>query len=155
MLKRKERYQPYTPAPALLAQRVTVYPRGAKLPESFLKTDWGTKQARRSPSECMGAMNAPCDALLLDLDGDEKQEILMFAAGNRTVSVFRDSATGWSLAASFEAPCPGMLDALRSQKFAVAPPATRWNDLMVEGQRLRLNPGAQDGAIACAKADAH
>ncbi|MES2472795.1 MAG: DUF4153 domain-containing protein [Pseudomonadota bacterium] len=154
-LKRKARYEPYTPAPALLAQRVTVYPRGTKLPESFLKTDWNRKQARRSPSECMGAMNTPCDAVLLDLNGDGRQEIVMFAAGSRTVSVFHSTEAGWFLAATFEAPCPGMLEALRSQKFEVMPPAARWNDLMVAGRRLRLNPGVQDGADACAKAGAN
>ena len=154
-LKRKERYEPYTPAPTLLAQRITVYPRGARLPESFLKTDWGKKQARRSPSECMGAMNTPCDALLADLDGDGRPEIVMFATGGSSVSVFRGNEAGWSLAAAFEAPCPGMLGDLRSQKFEVMPPATRWNDLMVGGRRLRLNPGVQDDAIACAKPGAN
>jgi len=79
----------------------------------------------------------------------------VFAAGSRTVSVFHGAGDGWSLAATFDAPCPGMLDALRSQKFEVMPPATRWNDLMVAGRRLRLNPGVQDDANACAKAGAN
>ena len=151
-LKRKTRYQPLTPAPEFLAQRITVYPRGARLPESFLKQDWNRKQARRAPSECMAAMNTPCDAILLDLDGDGRQEVVMFAAGSSTVSVFHFDEAGWRLGATFPAPCPGMLDALRAQKFTVMPPASRWNDLVVDGQRLALtSSGSPDFSRACPK----
>ncbi len=154
-LRRKVRHQPLTPAPEFLAQRITVYPRGARLPEGFLKQDWNKKLARRAPSECMAAMNRQCDAILLDLDGDGAEEILMFAAGSSTVSVFRFDETGWSLGATFQAPCPGMLDALRSQKFKVTPPASRWNDMVVDGQTLALtSSGSPDFSMACPKVPA-
>jgi len=148
-LKQQSRSRPLAPAPELFAQRVTVYPRGAKLPESFLKADWSKHPSARPA--CLGLTDLRCEALLLDLDGDNRQEIVTFAAGLNTVSVFRLNEAGWSLAASFEAPCPEMLDALRSQKFEVAPPAARWNDLMIAGRRLRLNNAGQDFSNACAK----
>jgi hypothetical protein len=99
----------------------------------------------------MAAMKPACDALLADLDGDGRQEILMFAAGDSSVSVFRGNAAGWALAATFQAPCPAMLDALRSQKFEVVPPEARWNDLMIAGQRLTLNSASPDFSKACPK----
>lgn len=151
-LRRKVRHQPLAPAPEFLAQRITVYPRGARLPESFLKQDWNQKLVRRAPSECMAAMSRQCDAILRDMDGDGTEEILMFAAGGSTVSVFRFHEAGWSLGATFQAPCPGMLDALRSQKLTVTPPASRWNDVIVDGQRLTLtNSDGPDFSRACPK----
>lgn len=151
-LRRKVRHQPLAPAPEFLAQRITVYPRGARLPDSFLKQDWNRKLGRRAPSECMAAMNPQCDAILRDLDGDGTEEILMFAAAGSTVSVFRFDQAGWSLGATFQAPCPGMLEALRSQKLTVTPPASRWNDVVVNGQRLTLtSSGSPDFSRACPK----
>ena len=149
-LKQTSRYQPLAPAPEFLARRITAHPRGARLPESFLNTAWNKSPAGRAG--CMTAMNSRCDAIQLDLDGDGRPEILLFATGDSTVSVFRMTGVGWSLAATFEAPCPGMLDALRSQKFEVTPPTSRWNDVVIEGRRLRLDIGA-DPAVsrACPK----
>lgn len=141
-LESKDRYTPLAAPPGYLAQRVTVHPRGAALPQSFLKTDWDKDPVNKPRPACMRVADSRCDAVLRDLDGDGRQEIVMFATGNSTVSVFRMNEAGWSLAASFAAPCTGMQEALRSQKFEASTPTLRWNDVMIEGQRLPLTPNA-------------
>ena len=137
--KSVDRYTPIAAPAGYIAQRVTVYPRGTALPAAFFKTDWDKNPANSARPACMRLADIRCDAILHDLDGDGVQEVVMFATGNSTISVFRLNDAGWSLTASFEAPCPGMQEALRSQKFTTSPPAARWNDLMIEGQRLPLN----------------
>jgi hypothetical protein len=70
--------EPAPPSPAELAAQITVYPKGAALPDSFLKQDW-TKSNLFYLPQCLTSA-AKCDALLVDIDGDGAPEILVFGA---------------------------------------------------------------------------
>lgn len=152
MLRQKDRFRPLGPAPKLLKTRMRVYPRGAALPYSFLNARW--KPADRP--RCMTVAELNCDALLLDLNGDGRQEILVFSSNSNEASVFRMEGVAWSFAGSFVSPCPGMPDALRSQAFQAAPPIpSRWNDLVIDGERLGLSEPNRGRSKPCPKPRPH
>ena len=130
--------------PQSFAARVAVYPRGQRLPDTFVTFS----TSERAAWELM--CHKDCEALLTDLDGDGKAEILLFGPEPAWIQVFREGKGGWELGGLIDSPahCTAFLDALRSGKFTVASPQRAWNDVVVAGQRfsvadrLPVPPGA-------------
>ena len=103
------------------------------MPDAFLQRDWErVPQPWRIP-RCMKVKDARCEAVMLDLDGDSRPEILVF--DRATASAFKETAGDWNLLGNVEnAFCNGVIDALRAGKFEVA--EHNIADLRVAGQRL-------------------
>ena len=128
--------------PATLAQRFTVYPKGAALPASFLAQDW-THGADEQP--CFTNVGAPgqCDAYVLDIDGDGAPEVLLTqetGATGLTLDVFKQSGGRWSDIGQFYAACADSVAALRAGQVKFAPKTGV--DLELAGRRLTLIPSA-------------
>jgi len=82
-----------------------------------------------------------CDAIVADLDGDGRPEVVITFNNNVTAQVFREDADGaWSNAGSFQMPfkCPAVVDALRQGRFQMQPPPYRWNDIRIGSTRLHV-----------------
>jgi hypothetical protein len=136
-----------------LEGRITVYPRGQKLPPSFLKFDW------QKPKTPLNGPNCPvaetCSAVLTDLDGDGKPEILILPDRAVFAQVFHQEETGaWSQVATIRLTpgCAGELEALRQSHFETRPPLTHWSDIVIGGARLHTEEA--DGIVdppACPK----
>ncbi len=115
--------EPVTPPPTL-----SVYPKGAKLPDSFTRQDWSQHHL------CLDSAQL-CEAYAVDMDGDGQPEVLI-NTGNE-MELYKPDAKGvWKVVGSLPAYCKGELDALRAGKVTTAPP--QWRDLVVDGQRVRL-----------------
>lgn len=117
-----------------VARQFDVHPRGRSLPPGFVAQVQG-KEPGWEVRRCLKATQ-PCPVWLGDLNGDGQDELLLFHGGWNG-AVFLPAAAGWRQAGSFAtrgargALDPAALDAAQ----AVAP---QWQDLQVQGQRLRL-----------------
>ena len=119
-----------------LRANLTVYPAGRQLPDSFLKQNWAAEPG--VPSCLLSATATPkCDAIVIDIDGDGKDEILILEPW-RLVVMADDDHGGWRYAGQLDGPvgCAPVRDALHAGRFEVLSP--RWRDLQVEGWRLRF-----------------
>ena len=116
-----------------------VQPPGATLPEAFLRQDWAVDSPWTYQASCLREQ-AECEAVLTDLDGDDKAEILLFTQpGGGSGAVFKEASGGsWTyLGALSNLHCPGVAQALRSGDFKTVPPVPA-RDIEVNGQRLRV-----------------
>ncbi len=123
-----------------LAQKFRVFPEGRGLPESFVahirsdKTSWELRHCLQSTVGCAVWMG--------DLDGDAREELLVFANGwSGAVYVqARQTDQGWRRAGDFNVPgAKGRFDPAELARARVVPP--NWQDLDVQGQRLRVQVG--------------
>ena len=121
-----------------LAQKFRVHPQGRSLPEGFvpfLQQDksWELRHCLQMP--------AGCAVWLGDLDGDARDELLVFANGwNGAVFVQTgQTSEGWRRAGNFAVPgAKGRFDAAELDRAQVVVP--KWKDLEIQGQRLRVQP---------------
>ncbi len=127
-------------APADLAANLRVWPQGAQLPDSFRKMDWlPLADAQRMP-DCLVRPGKTCDALLIDLGGDARPEVLLFGAEPwQTVFATEDADGRWRIAGSLlhgSVVCGGVQETLRAGLVRSVPPL--WRDLEVAGRRIPL-----------------
>jgi hypothetical protein len=146
MLAQKQRYiavqmqhAPLTPEQR--AARITVvHPSGGILPNTFLQQSW----VDRSDSiVCLTGLGE-CDAVLVDIDGDGKDEIILMAKPSGAATAFRADGNDWkSLGVLGNSYCGGVREGLREGKFELkdAP----FKELLVNGTRLRVNSNAGCG----------
>jgi hypothetical protein len=126
--------------PASRAGNITVlFPKGASLPPSFLQFNWTTATAQPTwqlPA-CL-VRDAKCEALLVDLDGDGKDEVLLFNAPLGPGIAFQiDGGGNWTEIGSItNSYCNGVREALRDGNLEIAAP--KWKEIAITGQRLTL-----------------
>jgi len=122
-----------------MAQRITLYPKGATFPAGFLDLRAGDDPASGNWLACLNRSNTPCDAVLFDVDGDGKQEVIVF--DDTTVQVFGERKSGhWRLQGTAFAPaCPAFFRALRARRFEVVAPEISPKDFLVEGVRVHID----------------
>lgn len=119
-----------------LAQKFRVYSQGRVLPEGFvpfLQQDksWELRHCLQSA--------AGCPVWLGDLDGDARDELLVFANGWNGAVYMQTGQTseGWRRAGNFNVPgAKGRFDAAELDRAQVLPP--QWKDLEIQGLRLRV-----------------
>ncbi len=125
-----------------LVADVTVYPKGAKLPDSFVKQDWHAENFVPGAyvSDCLRLADARCDAILLDLAGDGHDEILITdnIGQGGIAGLYREGADGhWTRAGQIIIPsCTKIAEALRDGRFTLAAPLYR--DISVGGIVLQV-----------------
>ncbi|NYE59266.1 hypothetical protein FHW58_000418 [Duganella sp. 1224] len=150
-LKLSNRWAP--PAEAATAEVVTanltVWPSGAALPAGFAAQAWREAPGTPMPP-CLRYANQPCDAVLLDADGDGKQEVLLLGPAYMGGLLYGETAPGqWALVAQLPAAsCDAVRDRLKAGRFAQAAP--RWKALQVGGAQLQFTQqfsGADCGAV--------
>src|SRR5207253_821398 len=84
--------------PAAIAANVRVWPEGAAIPADFLAQAWGGAKPGYQVPACLTRAGSSCEAVMLDVDGDNRQEILLFGASDVAPSLFvRSPAGGWTL----------------------------------------------------------
>ncbi len=124
-----------------LADNLRVWPLGARLPDSFLAMDWPAQENMPFLPDCLLRGGQTCDALVLDLNGDAREDVLLFGAMRwSTVLAREDGSERWRVVGTYAADmaCAGGQPALREGKARVLPPA--WQDLEVAGRRFPFRP---------------
>jgi hypothetical protein len=138
---------------ALTAQRVDLNSNlmlrqpGARLPDSFLRTDWALKDNLYLYPECLREPGKHCDALLLDVNGDGKPEVLVSSRDDNAATVpdgvvFAEDGQGqWSAIARVNLPqvdCQALRADLAAGKLRAVPPVLA--DIEIGGARAHLEP---------------
>jgi hypothetical protein len=109
---------------------------GGELPPSFLAQSWSPDEdplrfCARRPSRD----GRECDALVGDVTGDGRADVLLFGGGGR--SLFAEDENGWSLVGRIQGPWCVDIDAGPP---TLAPPNRRWNDVVIGGRRFVVTP---------------
>jgi len=117
---------------------MTIYPAGAKLPDTFLRQGSGASLR----GGCDGPA-AGCFAVLLDIDGDGADEVLL--GSGATLDAYKSVAGQWRRVARTSSYCwiGDLQAALKSGKARLGPPVAR-RDVIIGDHVLPLIP-AQDG----------
>jgi hypothetical protein len=126
--------------PTEIGANIAVRTHGAVLPATLLARDWS--QVLGVPA-CLNTAAEICDAYFLDLNGDERSEILL-VTGSETrwwAAVMQaDEAGRWSLAGRLASGCGATLSDLRNGRFSALPALPGWGDVSVGGKRLTVTP---------------
>ncbi len=129
-------------APAAVAANLRVWPAGAALPADFLAQKWVDTQPGHQAPACLTRAGSSCDAVMLDVDGDSKQEILLFGSADVAPTLFiRQRAGAWAIFGRLPyvtTYCRPLQEKLKAGAFKLAPPRTR--ELEVGGQRIIIEP---------------
>jgi hypothetical protein len=129
-------------APASLGANIHVWPKGARLPDSFIHENWLNVASPAGLPECLRKADKACDAALLDLTGDGKPEVLLIGSLPFSGSaVLGENALGhWELLGTMPmelAGCASLPDAIRSGDVHAAQPLI--HDLEIGGLHVRLD----------------
>jgi len=136
-LKRTNRWEPRLRASSasLIAANVTVLPAGARLPESFVNQKWADTPA--ALLSCMDHEDRKCTAVLMDMDGDGKPEILLFDGSSG--HLYAEQAPGaWTFQGRLTDSCPALGEKLKAGQLTVVAP--RWKALEVAGMQVQFAP---------------
>lgn len=137
----------FTPAPPVAATTTDiaaniVSPARTPLPASFLRRDWTTASPSWQIPNCLKRPAERCDAFLLDLTGDGREDILLVPANANLSVLFAGTADGsWPMVATTSdstVKCPHVLEALRAGQWQPVAPVA--GDLEVAGRHLHLTP---------------
>jgi hypothetical protein len=111
-----------------------------------LEQNWNALPEQSRYPACLLA-HSKCDALLVDLNGDGRAEILIIAAPFQLVTVYSLDAGKWSLKGTLAASnCKGVQDALRKGDFETVTPELK--ELKAAGYHLPLMLNcAPDGTL--------
>lgn len=137
-----------------IADNLRVWPAGTRLPDSFVRMDWLDQARTGFMPGCLLRRAESCDALVLDLGGDARPEVLLFSDKPWESIVATEEAGGrWRIAGSFSRTlCPAWKQAMREGKVRVVPPT--WQDLEVAGRRIPFDqrPPQKDDCLPAAPA---
>jgi hypothetical protein len=146
----KQRWQPpvRSTAPVSVAANLTVWPAGAQLPASFVAQKWDAMQDDRKP-DCLTSKDGKCDAFILDLGGDGKQQVLLVAKSYASQGrLFAAGADGnWTVVATMsyrDTTCKQVIEKLRKGEFNLVD--RPYKDLNVGGRRVEfeISPTPED-----------
>jgi hypothetical protein len=121
---------------------VTVFPAGNALPDSLLAQDWSDK-SRNPLEDCV--RNAPkppgCQALLSDLDDNERVEVLLREHPSSIVALGQDANGTWIERGTFvTGQCNTPDFDFSTPGISLAPPQPRPLELDVNGKRFPMTP---------------
>ena len=140
-LKETNRWRDGPPvAPVSIADNVKVWPATAKLPASFVAQKWSQVDDHTVPP-CLVVRGGGCDALVLDVDGDGKPEVMLFNTGPFSAApLYTERADGkWVVAGHLDASdneCAPLIEKLKAGQYTLVAP--RMKALEVAGQVLQF-----------------
>lgn len=153
-LKKENRWTPPRPSasPADVGSNVKVWPKSARLPESFMKESWSRYERSWELPLCLTRQRNTCDAYLIDFDGDNRPEVLLIGTERHIgTSILKEAKDGhWTVAASLPtdlAGCESLREKMQAGEFQTVP--TRLKDLEIGGQRIEVQDKNQAYSVSC------
>ncbi|MCC6071292.1 DUF4153 domain-containing protein [Massilia sp. GCM10020059] len=139
------------PAPIRLSASARVWPKGSRLPASFLNTDLNLLKGSPYPA-CLRGEQGECDIVLLDLTSDGKPEIVMLGAlpAPNVVVVAEAEPGQWRAVGTLPsslAACASLRQAFIDGRYKVVAPAV--SDLQINGTRMALRPRWEPEIFNC------
>ncbi|WP_158904721.1 DUF4153 domain-containing protein [Burkholderia sp. L27(2015)] len=129
-----------------VVHNIDVRTPGQNLPPSFMANDWKNVKGWpwRVPS-CLSTEGDKCDAYLVRLSGDGRQNILLLAPRGSEGTLFDQDAAGtWQVLGRLKIP-PGCVEeraALMQGSYKAVPPLLP--DLEINGRRIRVEAAASE-----------
>ena len=151
-LDKNDRWQsPIATDGSAITKNIRVWPKGNELPSSFTKQDWKKMNQDWSMPACLRDRTSTCDAFLLDVDADGRNELLIPDARNATV-MSQNSTGQWQRSGSIDglSACSKDLQALKDGNYAMV--ASPQRDIQIGQVRYTidsLNPLAD--TVACSQ----
>ena len=138
--------------PVGLAANLHPVPASARVPDSFLRADWSRVKPEWILPLCLYAPNRPCDAYMIDFDGDGQPEVLLMGEESGMASLLRgqDKDGHWQVLGRLPegaAQCAPLRRQLAAGEFRLRERAVK--DLEVGGVRLAVLPQLGGGAWRC------
>lgn len=126
--------------PAIIARNIQVFPESRTLPPAFLAKTWLAEENAWTLPDCLIRPDQKCEAYLVSLSSNDKEQILVFSAASEPSIFDVDSDGQWQRIGHLSVGrCGNQLKtALREQRYRLRPPALQ--DLEINGQRLRITP---------------
>lgn len=135
-----------------VATNLTVWPKQSQLPASFAKQDWSTYKRSWELPFCLTQLHRTCDAFMIDVTGDNKQEILLIASDRmqQGVVMAEQADSTWSVLGNLPRELSGC-DALRQKMIAgeYQPVPSQIKDLELAGQRIEIRRSSEIAKIEC------
>jgi hypothetical protein len=128
---------------AQIAANITVWPAGERLPEGFLSQRWideAGRQRKAPQSLCLIRAGQKCDAVLIDADGNGKQDVMLIDGGYSIGALYSQQPAGeWELVAHLSGTtCKPLLGEVLAGRYTLATP--RFKALEVKGVQLQFEP---------------
>jgi len=131
-----------TAGPADIAANLSVWPQGVRMPPGFLAQDWAAVRYPAWAPGCLRRSGSRCDAVLLDADGDGRQDVLLIGENRADGAALLAEREGrWQVIGrppKSLAGCASLQQRLRAGEFSLAAPRLR--ELEAGGQRIVLAP---------------
>lgn len=139
--------------PQAAVANITLWPAGARLAESFVRTDWARHPRIADLPDCLSRKTFKCDARLSDLNGDGKPELILIGTteGVGAAVLGEDSQGNWHFIARlpyYLAGCKPLRKHFTSG--TLRPLAPVLQDLEIGGIRVEVN--ALGDEVHCADA---
>lgn len=152
-LKKKNRWSSDEAMPPVdIAVNLSVWPKTARLPASFLHENWREFKQKWMLPSCLTQQEKECDAYPIDFNGDGKPEVLMVGSKPDIGAVLMmEKADGhWAAAGRLPqglAGCEPLREKLRAGTFQVIAP--RMKDLDIAGQHIEMPSGVEPDRLRC------
>ena len=132
--------------PVTLAQitaNITVWPAGERLPEGFVSQRWideAGRQVKAPETFCLSRAQQKCDAVLIDADGDGKQDVLLIDSIYTVGLLYSEQPDGeWKMVARLsDTTCKPLREEVLAGRYKLVAP--RLKALEVNGVSLHFEP---------------
>lgn len=156
VLAKKSRWDnPFVrPSDGELRANLTAWPRGERIPESFVGQDWEKQVNSWGIPRCLRDRASRCDVYLFPKEEPAPGLLLVLEqddSGGRAFFFGQESGAPWSVVATLPGDlsrCPFFRDKLRSGEYSLVTP--RRKDIEVGGQRFPLIPTDHAGGNCAA-----
>lgn len=149
-----QRFQPHEAHAGAsdIAANITLWPRQARLPDSFTAQNWKSYKRPWELPKCLRQPGARCDAVAIDITGEGKNEMLLLPAETSMPGVVltEEENGSWTLLATLPrelSACDSLRQKMIAGDYRVQP--ARVKDLEIGGLRIELQRQRAESAVKC------